>query len=48
MARLGRIPVPGDQVTLQGRILRVEAMDGHRVATVRLLPPGASVGPDSR
>ena len=40
MARLGRVPAPGDQVTYRGRTLRVEAMDGHRVATVRLLPPG--------
>jgi CBS domain containing-hemolysin-like protein len=39
MARLGRLPAPGGQVTLNGRSLRVEAMDGHRVATVRLLPP---------
>ena len=45
MARLGRVPAPGDQVTLQGRVLRVEAMDGHRVATVRLLPPEPSAGP---
>jgi CBS domain containing-hemolysin-like protein len=36
MARLGRIPEPGDEVALAGRTLRVERLDGKRVATVRL------------
>ena len=39
MVHLGRVPAPGDQVHLQGHILRVEAMDGRRVAAIRLLPP---------
>ena len=39
MARLGRIPVEGDEVQV-GRVrLRVEALDGMRVALVRVLPP---------
>jgi len=45
MARLGRVPARGDQVSLHGRILRVEAMDGHRVAAVRLLPPDPPADP---
>ncbi len=48
MAQLGRVPIPGDQVTLQGRVLRVEAMDGYRVATVRLLPAAPPTDPDRR
>jgi hypothetical protein len=38
MYRLGRIPEVGDEVAVQGRRLRVEALDGLRVALVRLLP----------
>jgi CBS domain containing-hemolysin-like protein len=37
MARLGRIPKPGDEVVVAGRTLRVEELDGKRVAAVRLL-----------
>lgn len=37
MARLGRIPEPGDEVLVAGRTLRVEELDGKRVAAVRLL-----------
>ncbi len=40
MARLGRIPVEGDEIAVSGRTLRVEALDGMRVALVRLLPAG--------
>ena len=40
MARLGRIPEPGDELTVAGRRLRVEALEGLRVASVRLLPAG--------
>src|SRR6266545_6383877 len=29
MACLGRVPAPGDQVSLHGRTLRVEAVDGR-------------------
>ena len=38
MTRLGRIPTVGDELTLDGRALRVEEMDGMRVSRVRLLP----------
>jgi putative hemolysin len=38
MARLGRMPQPGDEVEVAGRRLRVEELDGLRVARVRLLP----------
>jgi CBS domain containing-hemolysin-like protein len=37
MARLGRIPEPGDEVTVAGRTLRVEELDGLRVAMVRMM-----------
>lgn len=35
MARLGRIPVPGDVVEYEGHSLEVLAVDGHRVSRVR-------------
>jgi CBS domain containing-hemolysin-like protein len=38
MARLDRMPQPGDEVTLAGHRLRVEQLDGRRVAVVRLGP----------
>jgi putative hemolysin len=38
MTGLGRLPVVGDEVTTAGRTLRVEQLDGRRVALVRLLP----------
>jgi len=38
-AVLGRFPEIGEEITVKGRTLRVEARDGLRVATVRLLPP---------
>jgi putative hemolysin len=37
-ATLGRIPEVGEQIGIGGRALRVEARDGRRIATVRLLP----------
>jgi len=39
MARLDRMPRVGDEVQVAGRRLRVEQLDGRRVALVRLLPP---------
>jgi putative hemolysin len=42
MERLGRMPALGDEIAVGDRTLRVEALDGRRVATVRLLP-GARV-----
>jgi putative hemolysin len=49
MWHLGRIPEVGDEVTVGGRTLHVEACDGRRVAVVRVLPnpldaPAASQG----
>jgi len=38
MARLGRLPSVGDEVHLASRRLRVEELDGNRVAVVRVLP----------
>jgi CBS domain containing-hemolysin-like protein len=38
MAGLGRIPVVGDEVTVEGALLRVERMDGRRVDRIRLVP----------
>ena len=36
MARLDQMPRPGDEVTVAGHRLRVEKLDGRRVAAVRL------------
>jgi CBS domain containing-hemolysin-like protein len=38
MARLGRVPTPGDTLDLDGVRVRVERMDGHAVGRVRLTP----------
>jgi CBS domain containing-hemolysin-like protein len=38
MAELERLPRVGDEVELDSRRLRVEALDGRRVAAIRLLP----------
>jgi putative hemolysin len=42
-AVLGRFPEVGEEMTIEGRTLRVEARDGLRVATVRLLPRATAV-----
>jgi CBS domain containing-hemolysin-like protein len=43
VAILGRVPTVGDEVTIGVRRLRVEALDGLRVATLRVFPnPGSS------
>jgi len=48
MATLGRIPNVGDQIVVEDRVLRVDTLDGRRVAAVRVLPargfPGANGG----
>jgi CBS domain containing-hemolysin-like protein len=44
MARLGRVPSPGDAVDLDGLRLRVERMDGHAVGRVRIVPPPPADG----
>lgn len=38
MGRLGRIPVPGDEATVPGALLRVTRMDRRRVDQVRIIP----------
>jgi magnesium and cobalt exporter, CNNM family len=38
MLRLGRVPAIGDQVGIGSWLLRVEALDGHRAAAVRIVP----------
>jgi CBS domain containing-hemolysin-like protein len=38
MTSLDRIPELGDEVTVNGRALRVEQLDGRRVQAVRLMP----------
>lgn len=41
MARLGRVPAPGDEVEVDGVLLRVQQMDGRRVARLSVRPaPG--------
>ena len=44
-ATLGRIPEVGEQIAIGGRTVRVEARDGRRIATVRLLPPATRIEP---
>ena len=41
MAVLGRMARQGDEITVAGRTIRVERLDGRRVDRVRLLAPGA-------
>ncbi len=45
MAALGRVPQAGDEVVVDGVALRVERMDGRRVARVRAVPTGVPAGP---
>ena len=45
MSCLGRVPVVGDEVFVDGWSLQVPAMDGRRVDRLRLTPtPGATGG----
>jgi CBS domain containing-hemolysin-like protein len=39
MHRLGRVPDVGDTICVSGWLVRVEELDGRRVARVRLVPP---------
>jgi CBS domain containing-hemolysin-like protein len=41
MACLGRVPVVGDEVSVTGWSLRVDAMDGRRVDRLRFTPQRA-------
>ena len=45
MARLGRLPSVGDEVHLASRRLRIEELDGNRVAVVRVLAGQADAHP---
>ncbi len=38
MARLGKVPSPGDEVQVEGARLRVLQMDGARILQVRVEP----------
>jgi len=40
--RLGHIPVPGEIVTVDGWRLEVVAVDGLRIAAVRVVTPSAA------
>jgi CBS domain containing-hemolysin-like protein len=42
MLHLGRLPNVGDEVQIDGSTLKVEQMDGRRVARLRLVPAAAS------
>ena len=44
MSRLGRIPAVGDEIPVEGAVLRVARMEGRRVERLRLRPRPAAVG----
>jgi CBS domain containing-hemolysin-like protein len=44
MAQLGRMPAVGDEIEIDGGILRVERMDGRRVDRVRFKPEQINLG----
>jgi CBS domain containing-hemolysin-like protein len=44
MAQLGRLPVVGDEVAVDGGVFRVERLDGRRIDRVRWTPAPASTG----
>jgi CBS domain containing-hemolysin-like protein len=50
MHRLGRVPSLGDELRLDGWLVRIEALDGRRVARVRVVPasppPSPATAPD--
>lgn len=43
---LGRVPVPGDVVELDGVTITVESVDGRRVSSVRVTRTGADAAED--
>ena len=47
MASVGRIPQRGDSVAVAGWTLKVQRMEGMRVARVRLVPDPAPTAPDA-
>ena len=48
MRALGRVPVQGDQVKVDGGTLEVTRMDGRRVDRLRFAPAKAIVGTPER
>jgi putative hemolysin len=48
MTRLGRIPEVGDRIDVDGLTLRVEELDGRRVALVRMEPAASRTTDDGR
>ena len=46
MAQLGRMPAVGDEIEIDGGVLRVERMDGRRVDRVRFKPEQLNLGED--
>jgi CBS domain containing-hemolysin-like protein len=48
MRALGRVPVQGDQIAVDGGTLEVTRMDGRRVDRLRFAPAKASVGAAER
>lgn len=48
MSELGRIPEVGDEVGIEGGVLRVERLDGRRVDRIRFVPvPDSDTDPDA-
>jgi CBS domain containing-hemolysin-like protein len=47
LGRLGHIPKLKETVEIDGMKLRVEAMDGLRIARVSLIPSQRKPGPDN-
>lgn len=48
MSELGRIPEVGDEVGVEGGVLRVERLDGRRVDRIRFVPvPDSDTDPDA-
>jgi CBS domain containing-hemolysin-like protein len=45
MAMLGRVPAVGDEVSVDGWTIRVDAMDGRRVDRLRFTPVKEGSGP---
>ncbi len=42
MSTLGRLPVVGDEVAIDGGVFRVERLDGRRGDRIRYTPPRRS------
>ncbi|MBI2954172.1 MAG: HlyC/CorC family transporter [Chloroflexi bacterium] len=47
-ARLGRLPVPGDEVGVDGYVFRVESLDGRRIDRLRLVKAPLTTGANSK